>query len=251
MACVLPPEPNDRALLTFIDGEADSHVVAHLEQCPHCRERANRLARFQDRLSTQLSPFECPPSIKLGEYHLGMLPRAQAADVGRHLKKCPDCAREIAQLQDFLERLNPEPATKFRDEVEVLFRDKVEVLVAQLVPRWSGSTPSGLPVRMAAGMSLRGEEQQGPHLYRVDDVEVAVEVQDDAERWGHKVVLGLITGRDTHAWMAQLWQAEQCVATAPVDDSGNFIMPGLALQGSYELTLSAPEVRVHIRDLTI
>jgi hypothetical protein len=181
--------------------------------------------------------------MKLGEYHLGMLSRAQAAKVAQHLKKCSYCAREIAQLQDYLKKLTPEPAIKFRE--------KVEVLVAQLVPRWSGSALSGLSARATVGIGLRGEEQQGPYLYRVDDVEVAVEVQDDAEQWGHKVILGLVTGRATHAWVAQLWRAEQCVTTAPVDDSGNFVMSGLALQGSYELTLSGPEVRVHIQNLTI
>jgi anti-sigma factor RsiW len=101
MACVSPPEPADRDLLAYIDGEPDDRVAVHLEQCPHCRERAQHLARLQDILTAHLYRFNCPPPATLGEYHLGVLPGDRAAAVTQHLAECPRCGSEIAQLKDY------------------------------------------------------------------------------------------------------------------------------------------------------
>ena len=107
MACTSPPELNDRELLTYIDGEADREVVAHLERCPHCRERARRLARLQGRLTAQLYRVTCPSSQVLGEHQLGILPPVEAEAIARHVASCPHCAREVAQLGDYLNELAP------------------------------------------------------------------------------------------------------------------------------------------------
>jgi hypothetical protein len=40
MACISPPEPPDVSLLAVLAGEGKAEVVQHLEDCPHCRERA-------------------------------------------------------------------------------------------------------------------------------------------------------------------------------------------------------------------
>ena len=85
MACISPPELGDTALLTFIDGEADSQVRAHVEQCAHCREKARRLARLQARLTGLLYRITCPTTAALGEFHLGILPSEEALAVDRHL----------------------------------------------------------------------------------------------------------------------------------------------------------------------
>ena len=87
MDCITSPEPNDWELLAYIDGEVDGQVLAHLEQCPHCRERARRLTRLQDRLRARLYRVTCPSPAALGEYHLGILPPDQAAAVARHLEE--------------------------------------------------------------------------------------------------------------------------------------------------------------------
>jgi len=50
MTCTSRPELDDLALLTYVDGEATPDVIAHIKRCPHCRERAKRLAAEQGRL---------------------------------------------------------------------------------------------------------------------------------------------------------------------------------------------------------
>ncbi len=245
MACVSPPELNDRELLTCIEGEADPQMMAHLEQCLHCREKAHRLTRLQDRLTAQLYRITCPSPLELGEYHLGLLPRDQAAAVARHLAECPHCAREVAQLTDYLAELAPTMEPGLLEQV----KERVKVLVAHLV---NGGLAAGLltqPTLTPAYAGIRGGEGE-PFLYQADDVQIATEVQDDAERPGRKVLLGLVIGMEPSGVKAHLWQAGQRVAVVPVDELGNFVIPSLA-PGSYELILSGPEVEIHIQDLEI
>jgi anti-sigma factor RsiW len=241
MPCVSPPELDDRQLLTYLDGEADHQVASHLEQCPHCRERAHRLARLQNRLTAQLYRVTCPLPVKLGEYHLKMMSREQAAAVAQHLAQCPHCRRELAQLKDYLGEL--------ASDVEFNALERVRVLVARLVHRgWEGGRPPP-PALAPAYLGVRGEEE-GIYVYQTDDVEVVIDVQDDTEQQDLKVLLGLVTGMDTRGLRAHLWQADQLVTTASVDDLGNFVIPHLA-PASYELILSSPEVEIHLQTLEI
>ena len=245
MACTSPPELNDRDLLTYLDGEADHHTLTHLENCPHCREKARRLTFLQDRLTTQLYRVTCPPPMDLGEYHLGMLPRDQAVTVTHHLAECSHCTREVAQLRDYLTELAPalEPSPLER------IKERARVLVARLV---NGRLETGLlaqPVPVPAYAGVRGEERE-PYLYQADDVQIAIEVQDDAERPGRKVILGLVLGAECAGLEAHLWRDDQRIAVVPVDELGNFVIPDM-VPGSYELILSGPEAEIHIQDLQV
>ena len=245
MACVSPPELNDRELLTYIDGEADQQVVAHLERCPHCREKAHRLACLQGRLTARLYRVTCPSPVELGEYHVGVLPRAQAAAVARHLAECPHCTREVAQLKDYLAGL----ATAMEPSPLERIKARARVLVARLV---NGGLEAGLlgqPALAPAYAGVRGEERE-PTLYQADDIQVAIEIQEDAEQPDRRVLLGLVIGAEPSRVEAHLWQADQRVAVVPVDELGNFVIPDLA-PGSYELILSGPEIEIHIQELQV
>jgi hypothetical protein len=245
MTCVSPPELNDRELLTYIDGEADHRVVAHLERCPYCRQKAHHLARLQDRLTARLYRFTCPSPVELGEYHVGLLPRDQAAAVARHLTECPHCTREVTQLRGYLAEL----ATAMEPSPLERIKERARVLVARLV---NGGWEAGLlgqPALAPAYAGVRGEERE-PYLYQADEVQIAIEVQGDAERLDRKVILGLVIGTEPSGVEAHLWQADQHVAVVPVDELGNFVIPDLA-PGSYELILSGPEIEIHIQDLQV
>ena len=245
MVCTSPPELSDRDLLTHIDGEADDEVVAHLERCPHCRERARRLSSLQDRLTTQLYRVTCPPSLELGEYHLGTLPDDRAPAVAQHLAECPHCMRELAQLQGYLVELTPDLEPNPLERI----KERARVLVARLV---NGGLKPGLlaqPALAPAYAGVRGEREE-PYLYQADDVQIAIEVQEDAERPERRVILGLIIGTELAGLEAHLWQSEERVAVIPVDELGNFVIPDLA-PGDYELILSGAEVEIHIQELQV
>ena len=245
MVCTSPPELNDRDLLAYIDGEAADQVAAHLGRCPHCRERAGRLTVLQNRLTTRLYRITCPSPAELGDYHLDMLPDDQTATVAQHLAECPHCTRELAQLTDFLADLEPalEPGPLTR------VRERARVLIARLAGGGREAGPLAQPAFAPAYAGVRGESEE-PYLFQADDVQIAVEVQDDAERPGRKVILGLIMGIEPTGLEVHLWQSEQRIAVVPVDELSNFVFSNVA-PSNYELILSGPEVEIHMQELQV
>lgn len=241
MDCVMPPELNDRELLAYLDGEASHQVVAHLEQCPHCRERAEALARLQGQMTAKLYRITCPSTMELGEYHLGLLPGDRSAAVSRHLMECPHCSGEVAQLTGYLGELAP--------ELELSPVERVKVLVAQLVGGRKGSARPRAPTLAPAYAGVRGGEE-GPRLYQAGDAQIVIEVQDDAMQPGRKALLGLIMGIEPRDLVGHLWLGDQAVAQAPVDELGNLTITNLA-PDSYELILKGPGLEIRILDLDV
>jgi anti-sigma factor RsiW len=205
MGCVLPPELDEIQLLAYQDGEADAEVVSHLEQCPHCRGRALRLARFQDRLIAQLYRVTCPDSLELGEYHLGLLSRERMADVAQHLADCPLCRDEVAQLTDYLAELAP--------DLEVSPLERVKVWVAQLVNVAREMGRPGTPGLVPVYAGVRGEDER-PLIYEAGNAQIAIEIQDDPEQPDRKMLLGLVTGIESGGIVVHLWQAWSRPATS-------------------------------------
>ena len=164
MTCMSPPELDDGILLTYLDGEADQKVAAHLEQCPHCRERAQRLGRLQERMGAEMYRIACPTPLELGEYHLGVLAGTQANVVARHLDDCPHCSREVSQLKTYLGDLSA--------DLEFSLAERIRVLVAKLV-RPGTNGPVGVtgdgpslcrpPWRRRWTPSLSGGRSSGRH----------------------------------------------------------------------------------------
>ena len=246
MACVSPPELDDRTLLIYLDGQATADVAAHMERCSHCRERAHRLAQQEGHLTTQLYRVDCPSPFELGEYHLGMLPAAQMEAIRHHLDECPHCRSEIAQLEGYLANLAPDLAPDLAPGPLQQVMEHVRVVVARLVD----ARPLGQPALSPAFASMRGGEQE-PLIYEAGEIQVVIEIQEDVDRPDHKTILGLVIGLDAPQELkAHLWATEQRLATIPVDELGNFVLSNV-LCGSYELMLSGPEIDIHIQDLEI
>lgn len=242
MTCISPPEPNETELLTYLDGEASPRVVAHIEQCAYCHQRASRLHRLQEQLSIRLFRATCPAPERLGEYHLGLLPPAQTETVAQHLQECPHCTREVAQLEAYMSDLAPALAPNRLEQA----KEWVRVRIARLVE--GGVDTGSLLAPIPAG--IRGEET-GPHVYEAGDIEVMLEVQEDAERPDRRVILGLVTGLgDPETLQIHVWRADELHTTLPVDELGNFVISGLA-PATYELIVSGPETEVHIQDFAV
>ncbi len=225
-----------------MDGNADQQVLAHLARCPYCRDRAQQLAGWQDRLTARLYRLTCPASEELGEYHLGLLSPDQASAIRQHLKECPHCTREVFQLESYLRVLAP--------TIEFTPLERVKVLIAKLISGGAGDDRQlGRPAFTPVLAGVRGGEE-GPSVFQVDDVQIAIEIQEDAEQAGAKIVLGLVTGLDSSGLNVILRQADQIVATTSVDRSGNFLIPRLQ-PGNYHLSLIRPEVEIHVQSLEL
>jgi hypothetical protein len=238
MNCVSPPPIADRDLLAYLDGETWEDVARHLAQCPHCRERAEELARWQQALMGRLYRHECPPALALGEYHLGLLPPNEAAAVKAHLAACPHCRREVAELDAYLDGLQPSLADHLVDRTV----EQLRLVIARLL------SPPG-PALSPAYAGVRGEEQ-APALYEAEEIQIAIEIEDDVDVPGRKVILGLVLGAESPGGEALLWQTGRPIAAAPLDELGNFVIPDIAA-GSYDLIVTGPRVEVHIENLDV
>src|SRR3990172_7241112 len=82
---------------------------------------------------------------------------------------------------------------------------------------------------------LRGEGEE-PFIYQADDVQIVIEVQDDVEQIGLKMLLGLVTELKSKGFIMQASQEGQLIASSSIDENGNFLIAHLA-PGLYELTL--------------
>ena len=145
--CVFPPELDDKQLLAYLD-DPDTHqeTARHLEKCSYCREKAQALDGFQKRLTTRLYRITCPSPMELGEYHLRMLPANQNLVVAQHIRDCPHCSQEIAELEGFLHELPSQLSVS----------DRIQVLIAQLVSGGQADRDHGTFSQAPAFTGLRG-----------------------------------------------------------------------------------------------
>jgi hypothetical protein len=239
MKCITSPALEDTQIVSFIEGEADDTVVAHIRECPFCSERANRWTLLQNGLRKQLYRVTCPTPMEIGDYHLGWLPAPQALVVAQHVRECPLCRREVAELEDFLTEPMPQPG----------FLGSIKTLIASLVsgPGMDQDHPELTSAPAFGGLRGEGEE---PFIYQAGQVRIVIEVQDDVEQMGLKTLLGLVTGLETNEFTIQVSQGDNVIATTSVDEIGNFIISHLS-PSHYQLILSGPNMEIHVPSLPV
>ena len=203
MKCITSPALDDTQIISYVEGEADDVIVTHIKECSYCTERASQMTLFQNRMRARLYRSACPTSIELGDFHLGLLTDPEKMVIAQHVRQCPHCRHEIAELEVFL----AEP------DVQPDLLDTAKVLFARLVGG-SGSTP--------AFGALRGESK-GPIMFEADGVVITLDVQPGSN--SHVSILGQLAADDQDQWTGakvELQQAGAPQQTASVDDLGAF-----------------------------
>lgn len=214
MPCIAPPELSEQQLLAYTDGVADEQVAMHLSRCTYCRERADQMARLEDRLTARLYRLTCPRSEELGEYHLDLLDPDRAAEIQQHLLECPYCTREVLQLENYLRVLAP--------TIEYSPIERVKVMIARLVGEHGEARRSGRQEFAPVLAGIRGEAK-GPITLEADGILVVLDVQPaDEER---VTILGQVAADDQDRWtgaVVELRRTGELQMTVTVDDLGAF-----------------------------
>jgi hypothetical protein len=239
MNCISSPALDDTQIARYIEGEADEAVIAHIQECPYCSERAYEWTLLQNRLRKQLYRFSCPTSMELGDYHLGYLPDPRKLVVSQHVRECVLCRRELAEMEKFLEETT----------VQTSLLKRITVRIARLVSGKKMDQEGGEFSSPPAFAGLRGKED-GPFIYQVDNIQIVIGVQDDVEQMGFKTLIGLVTGVESNDFTIQISQGGQSTATDSVDEIGNFIIPHLS-PSHYKLILTGPNMEIHIPSLPV
>lgn len=239
MKCITSPALDNVEIARYVDGEADEAAVAHIKECPFCREKASRWTLLQNRLKKQLYRVSCPTPMELGDYHLGLLPAPQVLVVAQHLRECPLCRREVAELEEYL--MEPVRQTKLLKSVKVR--------IARLLGGKETDQEHGEFSSAPAFAGLRGEGEE-PFIYQAENIQIVIEVQEDLEQLGLKVLMGLVTGLESNEFIFQASQEGKIITTSSVDEIGNFVFSHVA-PGKYELTLTGPNTEIRIPSFTV
>ncbi len=238
MTCSRPGAVTPEDLVAYVDGEADTRVGEHLRQCEHCAALARDYARIQHQLQSALSRVDCPTTLALGEYQLGLASPEARQRVAAHVLECPRCADELEVLRAFLAEPAPEPAAS-PGVVEGLRR-----VVAMLLTPQPGLAYAG----------LRGAAEATTKTYRAGDLTISLSASLEARR-GSRSLGGLVLREGA---------APESIAGAPVqligeatgthssrvDDLGSFAFPDLA-PGSYRLELRLGDRLVVVEDIPV
>jgi hypothetical protein len=220
-SCVSPPELSDGQLLAYLDDpEANQDVALHLKRCVYCQEKAEALERFQKALTAQLYRIDCPSSLELGEYHLRMLPAPQMLVISQHVRECPHCAFEVAELESFLVDQTP----GVQDD---LF-GRAKLLVARLVGGDLTFTPTPA--------ALRGESK-GPITFAAEGIIIVLDIQPTTE--GKANILGQVAADHQDDWtgaLVELRRDSLLQISTTVDDLGAFQCEGV-IPGQQELRI--------------
>jgi len=211
----------------------------------------------ETQLLKMLYRADCPPSVELGEFQLGLLERVRSVWMGQHVADCPHCSRELAQLNSFMSQVAAQlpaaqlpaaqlPTAEVDTPTGVLAgaTARLKVLVAQLFT----------PAPGQAAWAVRGDATTdvaagAVQIFNVDDIQVSIETQSDPIQPSQRSILGLISGADTLGWRVHVWQAGQFFVTVEVDEFGNFIVPPVE-SGNYQIILDGADTEVHL-DLTV
>ncbi|MCX6050076.1 MAG: hypothetical protein NT075_33685 [Chloroflexi bacterium] len=250
MGCIRPPAVPDEQLLALIDGAATDDVVAHVEQCGACRDRANHLARQQGQLAVQLYRVACPSPLDLGEYHLGLLSTERIPAIAEHLATCAPCEQELQRLQGYLLALAPTlatapaPAAPIRESAA----ERLQVFVATLVDTLSGAVTGGGRTPALAG--LRGGEPEEQWVYAVGDLQIIIAMPPEPKSV-RKGLFGLILGLETDEKAEVNVELQRHQSDTTVMTEGhNFVFEHVT-PGVYTLILRSPGQAIRIENLTV
>jgi len=218
MKCITSPALDDSQIVSYIEGEADESVVAHIKECPFCSEKATQWTLLQNGLRKQLYRVTCPTSMELGDYHLKLLPDPQALIIAQHVRECPLCRRDVAELADFL-------GAQITDDGLL---GAAKVLIARLIGEENGFMPSHA--------ALRGEAK-GPLTLEADGIVIILDIQQ--ADGGMVNILGQVAADDQDRWtgaLVELHQDRKLEFSTTVDDLGAFQVEGI-MSGSKELRI--------------
>ncbi len=198
---------------------------------------------MEDKLRQALYRHDCPDPLRLGEYHLDLLPPPDRQSIAEHLGFCPHCRLEVARLAGFLTATRETPGRP--DEPSLL--EKVQVFLVDLLAPTGGDAPRPAALR-TAGDPLQDQTQFRVH--RLGDYLVSITIQPPGS--GDRVaIMGDLANLEDPAvtfesWTLHVWQHGRLLQVTPVDAGGGFTLE-IARGAPFELILSGPEVEIHLR----
>jgi hypothetical protein len=221
---------------------------------------------MERKLIHKLYRFDCPPSLMLGEYQLGVLDGPAVIQVQNHLSRCELCRAEIAALNVFLAQTLPVELSPVEAQSGATAYNRQPVQAARRVwERLQGQAQESVRRVVAALLPpqprtayLRDATQQSaewPRRYEGEDVNISLQLEQNPGRDNTLQLIGFVK-RDgmplpgLAGTPVQLSSSAQETYTQQIDDLGNFIFAALA-PAMYTLEVQFSDKVVAIEQLVI
>lgn len=269
---VFVSEIGDAELLAYLDGAADADVAAKIEGSEVYLRRSKELARMNKRLTAQLYRHTCPDSLELGEYHLGMLMQEKARAIEAHLAECPHCARELAQLSEYMAAERPDsepnlttrlknkaagllPDLDIRRNLDDVIKDSGDMAIigeiARTKARGFKCSPDPHPY-----IFLVGGGKDNNLVYDEDDIKIYIHVMNDIGNPGKMVLSGGVIGVDAVGWEVRLISSGKQVAATEVEEVDlvenlGFFRFSCLFPAIYDIVIADNGVKFKIHDIEI
>jgi hypothetical protein len=236
--CVNPAEIKEGDLMAYVDGEAGKGVAEHIHRCPACGQRVEELATLQATLSTRLYRQACPAPEQLIAYHQSGLEGGAALVVGQHLRQCPHCARELADL-----------ARQERSGLLEWLQAAVKVVEAVLA---TPQAPAGEVAGVRAGP--RGIRPT-PQVYRAGEVELILSQHTSPTQPRQPDLSGLVHAggqvpETIGGARVELYRGGGLIAITQVSPRGHFFFDALEA-ADYDLSLVWAEREIRLKGVRV
>lgn len=208
--------------------------------------------RVEEKLKDILYRRECPSTMALGEYQLRLLDLFQHNQIASHLRSCPHCGEDLAQLQAYMDLPLTEamPAAIEREEKRSLLEDLLIFVVDLLSP------PGGIEFPAVVQPAMRGEVLgMSTRVFHIEPYVISLSAIRETAVWGEHQIIGDIIPTDDNSaglqhWTAYLWRAGALLSTAVVDEDKHFSFEDIRIDQDYhDLILSGPQVEIHLQNL--
>lgn len=260
--CMNPMAPSDEEILGYVldQDPLTADAKAHLASCSLCQQRLAYYAQFNHTLLTTLYRTQCPTAMQLNFYCAGnILSIDEIFSIAHHLKECPLCFTEVADIRKTLANFNPFLGDEFQpirtmQRLPPLLRRIVASLVTgqpRLVTRSSQANQNGWPRQYRAeslNISLHLSRASNGDilllgLFTSDDPDQSVDAFED-------VVAELYPTAVSEALPAFLGMTVQPLLSSTVDDLGNLIFNAVQ-PGRYTMLVRLPDTEIVIEGLSI
>lgn len=251
--------PDDEELLRYVldDGPLSEDQQAHIAQCSICQERIATYTQTNTFLLSTLYRSQCPSATELNFYCAqNILSPEDVFHIDAHIRQCPVCATEVADIKRVLKNFNPFP------EVEIAPLATLRTLSAKL------KQIIAVLVDQKPQLITRGElpATGWPRQYRAENINISLHLSRASN--GDILLLGLFTSDDPDESVDALdgvvvdlystgsnhethnGHAEQPLMSVNVDELGNFAFKAIAI-GTYTMLIHLPESEVLIEGLRI
>ena len=227
--CIEPGLIKEGDLIAYVDRDADARIRAHIDRCPACKRRVAELRETSLALLTVMYRATCPSGKALVEHHQGLLSAAETLRVAAHVRSCPHCSRELAEI--------PKE------------QDSLVTMVLTTIQKAARVIEASLTIHPQSRLAdVRGADRIEQRSYHADDLDVVIDFQLVEGGQEGAIVGAVVQAEAVTGGRAWLFQDGEKPTSTPVDELGSFVFEGV-VPGKHDVALEMGDQALLLREV--